>query len=376
MPFLRSIQLSDAEANLEWGDGKEKHPSLERQLVDMCMLHYDMPEGAPVTMRIHRFDKTRTLFLPPQPLSTEPANTAQVALFIGSPLRRAGVLKVFRRNLDRELLPVEQLASAQAILVEVQAFTSTMYYALDGEGMDEETFLLFALFNVNGRRQKVSNCSLSDIASSSSLRAAQEDFIESSFTQLSLPTLLNDTLYQDLRALPTASWCMVGPYDYRHWYDCPLERLSLGGGSALESLRDLLLGDTFRIWIGQLSGLELGGLQDISLRKITRRCFQIFNEQYEEPSGLEVVLSVMTAEPTDASHGNGGSWIYLVDGEQVAEITPQNGILSMAYRIDGCNRFLSYVPGESSLCLYQFHLLFKVIGDDANEEKHEKEAGC
>lgn len=374
MLFLRSIQLADTEINLEWGDGEEGDPSLERQLLDMCKLHYDIPpKEALVTVRIHKLNKARTLFLPPQPLSVEPVNTVQVVLFIvGSP-HQTGALRVFRRNIDTELLPVELASTSRAMLIEVQAFAPTLYYALDGGEVDGggATSLLVALFNVTGRRHEVLDYSLPDAVSSSLLREAQDKFIESSFTQFPLPALLTDALCQNLREVPSTSWHLVGPYDYRHWHECPLELACLDGGSALKGLGNLLLSDTFRTWIGHLSGLELGGLQEISLRRVTRRCFQIFNEQYEEPSGLEVVLSVMATEVTDASHDNGGSWIYLVEGEKVAEIPPQHKILSMAYRVEGCNRFLSYVPGDSALCLYQFHLLFRVIEDDPSEGTNE-----
>lgn len=369
MPFLRSVQLAELDAGLARGDYAAG--VLERRLLDLCTRHYVVQGEAPVLVKSHEFDRTNELFLPPQRLAAQPANAAQVALFV-PPLGHGTVLRIFRRGVDTELLPVEPLPTG-TILVEVQAAAPDIYYAMDGGTTTDTTRLLVALFDVQRCRGTESVPGLLEPALSASLKEVQDEFVESSFVQFSLPSLL-DGLHPDLLALPTDSWVVAGPYDYRHWHEYPLELLRDG---ALGALRAALVGDTFRVWIEQLSGLRVRGLQEASLRRITGRCFQIFNEQYDESAGLDVVLSVVLPDPSDAvsSGEGGGSWIYLVDGEKVAEIVPRDGTLSMAYRVEGCTRFLSYVSAKRQLALYQFHLLFGVSEDGDGADEHQGASG-
>lgn len=299
-----------------------------------------------------------------------------VAIFAGPAV--AG-LRLFCQEHDRQLRPLEiparPLERHDALVVELQCVPERFYFAIEFNGDHLGASLL----------PITRSPSLPFPGGDEALRMEDfllptgpvEAFVEESFCEAPcFPPQAAATLLTTLEGLvradrvatagsPGGRWCRVaGPMDYRNFEYLELSKEAPLMAEGVSLLR-MLTSDAFRELVSKMSGLDLVGLCLLDGRRITQGAYQMFNDRYSEPPGLDVVITLLR-DPADGGvqlAQDGGSWLYLVEGEQVACIRPRHNTISLAYRVEGCTRFMPLlcdVPSLETFEVFQLHLTFVV----------------
>ena len=272
-------------------------------------------------------------------------------------------LQLFRSGLGAQLLPIPVSVGedGDVLIVNIQSLLPQLY--LSYFPSNAHAALTFVVADIKGQlvsvkpEQQFSSRILLDRP------AIRQVFSNQSFVEFDcFSPEFADTLVGSLGALEGEE--LMGPVDYRHYYTVDLtdERVT--------SLLGTLSGDHFHAWIAAMTGLSIAGLVELEVRHLKPGCYQIFNDRYAEPNGLDVVITLVadrkaaTGAHKVAADQDGGCLIYLAEGEEVARIAPKHNTMALAYRVEGCNRFMALVcenvDEEENLDFYQLHMTFMV----------------
>ncbi|PJF19661.1 Methylase involved in ubiquinone/menaquinone biosynthesis [Paramicrosporidium saccamoebae] len=241
-------------------------------------------------------------------------------------------LRLYQTNFGDELLPIV-VPDARILTVEPQAAMTEIYFSFSGK----PSLLVVGVFSVTASKAAAPLDTLFVIEG----EGPNEAFLDDSFVDL--PCFLPPIADELLSELVAANSVHVGPFDYRCYELVALQ--------ALPKLQHAVLSDSFRDHIASLTGLTLVGISSLELRRITPGSYQLLNDEYTEPAGLDVVMTLGEGE---------GAVHYLVDGEQVAEVKALHNRMALAYRVEGCTRFMSYVSQRAESTYYQLVVTFKV----------------
>lgn len=260
----------------------------------------------------------------------------------------------YERIIHDQLIPLEAICNeGHSLIVDAQS-DDIIYYSFTNQG-DIPVHL------------SITACDLPKVEPLEELAKLETDklkdtFAEESFLQISgfLTDDFASSLIEELNSRNQSQ--PVGPFDYRK-FTLISEEASLPSG--LAKLKTYFKSPLFRASMAELTGLDLEGLQLFQVRVLTGGDFQILNDEYMEPLGLDVVLTL--SAHTKPLVQDGGEIFYLVDGEKVAGITPVHNQLSLAYRVEGCTRFMAYISRTFTETIYQIHMNFRVANDKDEE---------
>lgn len=288
----------------------------------------------------------------------------QVVAFCSS---RLECLQLFRLGLGGQLLPVPLPAAGEGekgVIVETQSFLPQLFFSFLSVDADDELSIVIA--NVKGplASDATQDSQRFSLKMTDERTALVETFGEESFVEVEcFSTEFAEMLRTRLTDLAKREEVLVGPVDY-----CQYGTLDLAD-QQLQPLLRTLWGEHFYSWLRETTGLPLAGMVHMEVRHVTPGCYQIFNDRYGELHGLDVVITLCSnemASPTsDRVDRDGGCWIYLVDGEEVARIVPRHNTMALAYRVEGCHRFMALVGEEATeeedmMDCYQLLMTFKV----------------
>lgn len=297
--------------------------------------------------QVYWFEFNQGDFFPPQPIGTiQSGHPTQVLFICGSP-----GLRLFFQNADKELLPLLTFETISAGgVVDLQAMGNSIYFSYTPHAENCDFLILIKAVGSS----KLSGPSF--LQFSEPIEDLLDKFIEQSY--ITIPTdRVSLTFYEYIQTLLPNWFNRMGPMDYRNyegWY--PLDD-TLKIDDSLREFFTSLTGTQTLSSLTSVTGLKLGAIIYWEIMKIGPQSYRIFNDKYSEPYGLDLILSI----PINNGKSGEGTWKYLVDGEEVFSIDPLNNPLTLVYRIPGCDRFLPYVPIESSLNVIQLHVVFSVL---------------
>jgi hypothetical protein len=328
------------------------NPDIQESIKSLVSAHYTL-QDLPIEIRQHDGESV-TL----RPVTSTTTINRQVLLL-------AGVLQhttLYTRTFGDELLPLN-LPAGEMLLIETQLVATEMFYSHDGG------WLVMALVTIQEPRIELDlNEWLVDVTKTTGGSdnhlvdgsAVQAEFADASFCELSC---FKDKKAEELVNLLERhrnEFTLEGPCNYRK-YRC----LSLAASEELDPLQEILTSGIFQRRIELLTGLDLAGIVRMRLCCLSSGDYQIINEDYPEPEGLDVII---TLSPNNQCRRrqDGGTIFYVVGGEEVAAVKPRHNQMSLAYRIDDCQRFIAYLCHdnieEKCESYYQIHLTYTVIG--------------
>lgn len=129
---------------------------------------------------------------------------------------------------------------------------------------------------------------------------------------------------------------------------------------SLQSLIDFVQSIMFIKYLRSITSLDLGGLvQPARLRVVKSDCYQILHDDFMEPKGLDLFICVHNEECERFAP----EWQYVTeeDGDVVASL-PLGSVntLYLAYRSDGCARFIRYISKQSTFSSTLLTATYKV----------------
>lgn len=295
--------------------------------------------------------------------------------------------KLSQESLDGELIPIALYWDTENpyLLIDTQYSSEQIYFAYEpllrwdistDVGTDGDCdYLLLEKLSMEHKVPFITDTSAIPFRIE---KGHEEEFVENSFVQMPFELVAGKQLIEELSNLPLKSWRQMGPFDYRRFHIMDIPVLSTG---VLGEIMEYLKGDEFLQWVQGFSGLAIKGLQQLNFRRLQPGDYQILHGDYEEPLGLDIVVTLI-----DNPAGNdcdelaiaqeGGNMIYLSEGEQVASVLLRHSTMALAYRVEGCTRFMSYIPlnaplqnlasspcsgrDENKAILYQIHLNYKI----------------
>lgn len=293
-------------------------------------------------IKMYRLNDSNDCILP-MIISEQASNSQQAILIITD---NPNGLILYHLGIGDELVPI-QLPHDKVILVDLQAISHQVYYSFSGDSMSN---LLICVGSI--KKFHIESVRLLDLFLAGQDKL-NETFIEGSFVEFEC---FNEKVAKELfESLQDATIKMpIGPFDYRSYDRIPMD--------VMGKLKGALLSGEFKEWLSKLSGLELVGVASLECRHLLASSYQILNEKYTEAAGLNVVISLLKGDPNELRQ-DGGTVFYLVEGEQVAQITPEHNKISLAYQVEGCQRFTAMVCQPIDVRLYQIHLTFKVMDE-------------
>lgn len=259
-------------------------------------------------------------------------------------------VRIYRLDTDGISLVPLMLPNRNLIVVNLQRMLDDFYLAFtQGDELMAVMTLALVPYSAFLSQPRRENPFFEHISATDILKTFQEE----SFCQVDLGRRASQILFEryDDPRLRTTS---LGPLDY-----CNYERVEPNDPSDLE-LMEILHSNRFLEDVQRLTGLQLLGVKRCELRRISMNAYQIFNDRYTEPHGLDLIINFVPERYRHVQPSqDGATWFYLVDGEEVARVKPQHGTMSLAYRVDGCHRFMAKVcdPFE----MLQLLITFAVI---------------
>lgn len=288
-----------------------------------------------------------------------------------SPTNPLKDVKLMRRGVGLELVEVKHEFTnedSNFLIIDLQASADNFYFSFALPSTLPNNELFFTVFSV-----------LTAVSKSDGLQGLLSDVFmdekkvlewNSEFTDTSLLMASSffsqetcKELVKDLAALESSKLSYLGPADYRHF-----SRVNINEMHSFSRLHALLTGSLLSDHIRKISGLRLTGLLQLDVRRITAGSYQIFNDRYTEPYGLDLVITLVSKEGNgvDRMTQDGGQWLYLVEGEEVARIAPRHNHFALAYRVDKCHRFMPLIcPSAGNVEIYQILATFRV-SDEVN----------
>lgn len=304
----------------------------------------------------HKFGGSKECILPRPIYGNEIQPGSVFAMLTSSPLS----LHLYRPSLGDELVRVPFDCPTDSVLfIEPCISSQSLWFSFEPDAQPQSWLLCSSTVLLGSpARNALSLDQYFKQDAIASCAAVQERFVEDSFCQFQcMSDGQASRLVEALRAC-TPSMELAGPFDYRRY------RILRGEGCCeyvQTFVQEAIGSSAFQHWISSITGLDLGGILSLEIRWVVGGDYQIINGDYSPPKGLDVVLTLAPAGDQSCPAPDGAAIFYIVDGEQAAKASPTHGTMSLAYRLDECDRFLCYLSKSSSLGLFQFVITFSVV---------------